>query len=74
MQRRGTGLLTINSLPWSRVKIDGTYMGNTPLIKLQVTAGKHRVELRGSNRKARKAFWVTIRRGQQRAFTFDFTK
>lgn len=72
--RRGTGLLTINSLPWSRVKIDGTYMGNTPLIKLQVTAGKHRVQLQGSDRKVRKAFWVTIRRGQQRAFTFDFTK
>ena len=72
--RRGTGLLTINSLPWSRVKIDGTYMGNTPLIKLQVTAGKHRVELQGSDRKVRKAFWVTIRRGQRRAFTFDLTK
>lgn len=74
VQRKGTGLLTINSLPWSRVKIDGTYVGNTPLIKMQIPAGRHRVVLLAPGGKVRKSFVVTLRRNQSRAFTFDFTK
>jgi hypothetical protein len=74
VQRKGTGMLTINSLPWSRVKIDGTYVGNTPLIRMQIPAGRHRVVLIAPNGRVRKSFTVTLRRNKSRAFTFDFTK
>jgi hypothetical protein len=74
VHRKGTGMLTINSLPWSRVKIDGTYVGNTPLIKMQIPAGRHRVVLLAPNGSVRKSFTVTLGRNKSRAFTFDFTK
>jgi hypothetical protein len=66
--------LTINSLPWSKVKIDGIYVGNTPLIKMQIPAGRHRVELMGPDSKVRKSFTVTLPRGRGRSYTFDFTR
>jgi serine/threonine protein kinase len=72
--RRGSGHLTINSLPWSKVKIDGIYVGNTPLIKMQIPAGRHRVELMGPDSKVRKSFTVTLPRGRGRSYTFDFTR
>lgn len=72
--RRGSGHLTINSLPWSKVKIDGVYVGNTPLIKMQIPAGKHLVELIGPDSRVRKSFTVTLRRGGGRSYTFDFTR
>jgi serine/threonine protein kinase len=72
--RVGSGWLTINSLPWSRVKIDGTYVGNTPLIRMQLSAGKHRVEILAPDGRVRKRFTVVVRSGETKPFTFDFTK
>ena len=73
--RRDTGSLTINSLPWCRVSIDGNYVGNTPLLRLQLQARtKHRVELRGPDNKVRKRLTVVLKPGQNLAYTFDFTK
>ena len=69
-----TGSLTINTLPWCRVTIDGTYVGNTPLIKLQLRAGRHRIELRGPGGKLRKRFTVNLRASKPLSLTFDFTK
>lgn len=41
------GLLVINSIPWSRVFIDGEDTGrNTPVRNLRVSPGRHRVGLR----------------------------
>jgi eukaryotic-like serine/threonine-protein kinase len=70
----GTAQMTINSLPWSRVRIDGRIVGNTPLIKWVVRAGNHRVELLGSEGAVRRSLSVTLRRGESRSFTFDLTK
>lgn len=69
-----TGSLTINSLPWSRVMIDGTYVGNTPLIKLQLRAGRHRVELRGPGGELRKRFTANLKASKPLSLTFDFTR
>ena len=68
------GFLTINSLPWSRVRLDGKVVGNTPLLKRPVAAGHHRVELLAPDGAVRRRFQVVVQRGKHRSFTFDFTK
>ena len=42
---RQWGLLDINSAPWSRVFVDGRYVGDTPLQRLRLVAGWHRLRL-----------------------------
>jgi len=71
---RGNGWLTINSLPWSKVRLDGKVIGNTPLIKTSVRAGRHRVELLSSGGEIRKRFTVIIPRAEHRSYTFDLTQ
>ncbi len=41
-----SGFLSVNSLPWSEVYLDGHLLRATPIVRLQVEAGSHRVELR----------------------------
>ena len=71
---RGVGRLTINSLPWSRVRLDGRVIGNTPLIKTPVRAGRHRVELLSPRGEVRKRFTAHVPRAGHRSYTFDLTK
>ena len=40
------GHLVINTMPWSRVYIDGDLIGTTPIRRHGVTAGSHRVRFR----------------------------
>lgn len=43
-QQRGEhaeGALTVNTMPWSRVFIDGRDLGNTPIVRRRVQAGRH---------------------------------
>lgn len=68
------GYLTINSLPWSRVYIDGKMISNTPLLKWPIKAGHHRIEIRSPDGVIRKAFSVTISSNKLSSYTFDFTK
>ena len=70
---RAFGFVTINSLPWSRVKLDGRPRGNTPLVKLRVAAGYHRLELLSGSGQPRKALKVRVVAGKTRTFTFDFS-
>jgi hypothetical protein len=70
----GTAQLTINSMPWSRVRIDGKSVGNTPLLRYPVRAGRCRIELVGADGQVRKSFQVTLRKGERRSFTFDLTR
>jgi len=67
-------LLTVNSLPWSRVRLDGRFVGNTPLLKREVRAGAHRIELFAADGSLRKAVQVTLAGGEKRYLTFDFTR
>jgi len=41
----GRASLSINALPWANVAIDGKAHGTTPLRKLKLRPGVHRVEL-----------------------------
>ena len=41
----GTGYLTVVVEPWARIEIDGTAVGETPLGRLELPAGTHRITL-----------------------------
>ncbi len=68
------GYLSINSIPWSRVKIDGIYVGNTPIKRMQLKAQRHQIELLSPDGKIRKKWTVTIGNGKTIEQGFDFTK
>jgi serine/threonine-protein kinase len=40
-----TGVLRINSRPWSRVYVDGRMLGSTPQMNIVLGAGRHTVTL-----------------------------
>jgi len=44
-QTHGKGLLSINTVPWARVIMDGREVGNTPILNMEVNAGKHKIKL-----------------------------
>jgi hypothetical protein len=58
------GLLQVNSRPWSRVLLDGHFVGHTPQLALRVSAGKHHILLVNEQMDMRKAFDVTVPAGQ----------
>jgi serine/threonine protein kinase len=63
--RRGRkGRLDINSLPWTKVFVDGRYRGNTPLEGLLLRAGRRRVRLESPRRGLSRTFVIQIRAGQ----------
>jgi len=64
--------LVINSMPWSRVRIDGKPAGNTPLRKM-LRAGPHRIELLAPDGSLRKSLQVVLPPGRKH-LSFDFTQ
>ncbi|MFT3926257.1 MAG: protein kinase [Myxococcales bacterium] len=44
-EQGGRSTLSINALPWADVSIDGKALGTTPLRKIKLRSGVHRVEL-----------------------------
>jgi serine/threonine protein kinase len=62
--RRPThGYLNLNSIPWSNVSIDGQTPRPTPILKLQLPAGRHTIVLHNREHNVRKTITVHIRRG-----------
>ena len=41
----GRGYLTLDTTPWSMVSMSGTALGQTPLVKIELPAGQHVLEL-----------------------------
>jgi hypothetical protein len=58
------GLLQVNSRPWARVIVDGSFVGNTPQRGLKLAAGRHHVQLVNDQLEMSKALDVTISPGQ----------
>lgn len=58
------GTLQINSRPWSRIVVDGAFVGHTPQRALHLAAGKHHVQLVNDEMDMSKALDVTIAAGQ----------
>ncbi|MCB9667277.1 MAG: protein kinase [Myxococcales bacterium] len=57
----GSGVLQINSTPWSQVYVDGNLVGNTPQMSLSLPQGKHQIRLVNPEFNFEKTLSVTIR-------------
>ena len=68
------GYLTINSMPWTRVFLDGRFVGHTPLIRLKVGAGRRQVQLKDPHGKIRRSFVAVVPAAGTSAYTFDLTE
>ena len=77
LKRRGStapaahGFLTVNSIPWAKVFVDGRPVGITPLRSLKVGAGGHRVQLRDAQGKLLRTFVAQVPAGHTKVFSFD---
>lgn len=69
--RMAQAFLTLNSLPWSRVYLDGRSLGNTPIVKRPVPAGSHRIELKDAGGRTLRSLRVVLAPGQVRVLSFD---
>ena len=63
-------LLSINSIPWANVFVDGELKGATPL-ETSVAAGRHEIVLRSKSGKVIKEFTTEVRAGDHRVHSFD---
>lgn len=45
VQIQKKGFLSINTIPWTRVIMDGKEVGSTPLLNMEVVVGKHHLKL-----------------------------
>jgi len=68
---KGKATIDVNSTPWARVYLDGTYVGDTALTSLAVSAGKHRLRLH--NPTVNKAWETTLElaSGEHRVIPVD---
>jgi hypothetical protein len=62
--RGGTGFLSVNTLPWAAVEVDGRSVGNTPVLRHELRAGDHRVTLIVQAWNIRQTRRVVIRAGE----------
>jgi len=60
----GPGTLDVNTTPWARVYIDGTYIGDTPIRGHSLPAGGHRIRLSNPRLEQDTEASVTIRVGE----------
>ena len=58
------GTLRLNTRPWSQVIVDGRMVGNTPQPNLQLSAGKHKLQLINQQLGLNKTVTVTIEPGE----------
>jgi len=56
------GYLSINSKPWAEMSVDGRVVGNTPLLRIRVTPGRHKLGFRRDGF-APRSDWVTVAPG-----------
>lgn len=67
----GQGFLNINSLPASKVVLDGKPLGPTPQLNVAVPAGSHKILFLNSDLGLKKTITVTVAKGETKA---AFTK
>lgn len=60
----GAGTLRINTRPWSRVSVDGSIIGNTPQMNIQLKPGTHSVTMENSEFGVKKSISVTLKAGE----------
>ena len=60
----GTGTLRVQTRPWSKVFVDGRLVGNTPLMGVELSAGRHTLTFVNDDFGIRKTVKVDIQAGQ----------
>jgi hypothetical protein len=60
----GSGMLRINSRPWSKVFVDGTLVGTTPQMAITLSPGQHTIELVNPDLEMSKTVLVDIEPNQ----------
>jgi serine/threonine-protein kinase len=63
-RRVAMGKLTLDTTPWTRVFLRGRKLGDTPLIRVSLPAGKHQLKLVNEEKKISTIIEVEIRSGQ----------
>ncbi len=58
------GFLTLDTIPWSEVRLGSRNLGTTPLRRIELPAGSHTLTLVNPERGLRTRYQVTIRAGQ----------
>ncbi len=59
------GFLDINSVPWAKIYIDSRFYGETPLQRISLKPGTHRIRLTNPLSKLTRQFKVSIQSGKQ---------
>tara|TARA_B100001750_G_scaffold100021_4_gene79195 strand:- start:2284 stop:2664 length:381 start_codon:yes stop_codon:yes gene_type:complete len=60
----GTGFLTLDTIPWSEVRLGSRVLGTTPIRAVELPEGSHMLTLVNPERGLRTRYQVTIRAGQ----------
>ena len=58
------GFLTLDTIPWSQVSLDGESLGTTPILRHELPAGAHTLLLVNPERGLSQRYRVTIRPGE----------
>ena len=72
IQEKGT--LTVTSVPWTTVFVDGKKAGNTPLMNYHVEPGLHMIKLVNKSYGIVKVFQVSIKKGKNTRIEKNFSK
>lgn len=70
-QAGGTTKLTVTAIPWGQVYLDGKALGTTP-VKTEVPSGSAKLEISFPAKKQRVSRSVTLPKGGEASFTYDF--
>jgi serine/threonine-protein kinase len=58
------GFLTLDTTPWSTVTVDGKVLGQTPIVRAKLPAGRHSLLLVNGERNLSTSYQVTIEAGK----------
>lgn len=58
------GFLTLETYPWTKVTEGGRSLGNTPLVRIPLSAGNHTLKLENPEQEISKVLTVTIKSGE----------
>lgn len=68
---RAPGFLSVDAVPWAKVRIANKVVGETPISRFPVTPGTHRVELTNPETGRREVRKVSIASGRERRVRVD---
>lgn len=60
----GSGFVTLDTYPWTRVSVGGKVLGNTPLVKVPLAAGTHTLTLENAEEKLSERVTITVKAGE----------